>query len=301
VPRSRIDELLERQAYELDRLTRAQAKAVLAAYEDARRELLERLNAQSSTKAPANTQRLRVMLAQTTEGIAALQARLGRELEGAELAAHTKSMRHLLKLVRAAEPRFRDAGGAIEVGIVKRLATRRAQHLHRKAVRRYGADVVAEIHRALAAGVAAGLTQPELAARVAAAGGSVLAQHRGRAELIARMETARAYNDGVLDGIREIDEADRRPDDPLLKRIDEFFDLRNHPFSRAAHGKTAAPGEPFRVAIAEVKAAAETMKRGVGGVVWRKVGANYVGDNLPAHFGERGRIVAWRASWGIPG
>jgi hypothetical protein len=112
------------------------------------------------------------------------------------------------------------------------------------------------------------------------------------------METSRAYNDAHLEGILELDQSDPRPDDPLLKKIDEFFDQRNHPFSRAANERVALPQDPFVVPVAEVDAAARAMRRPSSGVLWARVDGNYVGQNLPAHFNERGRIIPWRASWG---
>lgn len=296
--RSRIDDLLAQQGRALDRLHDAQAASVLAAYEDARRSLHERL-----THAPASSetqQRLRVMLAQVNAGAVDLRERLGQALSAGERKAHDTAQRHLLKLVKTAEPGFLEVGGAVEVGVVQRLAALRGLALHQYAVDRYGAQVVDAIQRELAAGVASGLTVQQLADRVAAAGGSVMAGMRGRCELIARMETSRAYNDAHLEAIREIEAQDPRPDDPILKKIDEFIDGRNHPFSRAANGRTALPGDVFVVPIAAVRGAAKASGRKTSvGILWKLDGrGNWVGQTLPAHYHERGRIIPWRASWG---
>lgn len=296
--KSRIDHLLEQQADELAALEQSHVAAVLAAYEDARRALHERLRVLTPGATPETEHRLRVMLAQAEHGVVELKQRLGVVLAGAEATSHRKAMRHLLKLVKTAEPTFTDSGGLVELAIVKRLAERQGLALHSFSVDRYGAQVVDAIQRELVSGVVQGMTTAELADRVAAAGGSVLSGLRGRAELIARMETSRAYNDAHLESIRELDTQDPRPDDPLLKKLDEFIDHRNHPFSRAAHERTARPLDPFVVPVAEVQAEAKAMRRPPGGILWQRVGGDYVGQNLPAHFNERGRIIAWRESWG---
>lgn len=295
--KARIDALLEQQAEALERLTDEQSRLVLRAYEDSRRLLREQLAAINPAETPATAQHIRVMLAQSEAGVAEMRSRLGEALAGAERKAHDKALKDLLKLVRKAEPEFRDTGGQVELGIVQRLSARQGLALHQYSVKRYGAQTIEAIQREIAAGVAAGLTQRQLADRIAAAGGSVLAGLRGRAELIARMETNRAYNDGALESIHELARYDA-PADPTLKKIDEFFDARNHPFSRAAHGTTALPGDPFEVPISKVAAAAKAIKRKAGGVLWPRKGNAYVGHNLPAHYNDRGRIVPWKASWG---
>lgn len=294
----RIDDLLERQGRELDRLADAQVRAVLAGYEDARRALLEQL--QNTPMASAESiHRTRVTLAQVEAGVGILRARMGQEMSRAEVAAQELAMRHLIGLIRAQEPHFFDSGPGIEVAVAGRLAARQGLALHRFSVDRYGAQVVESIQRALVSGVVRGLTDHELAKLVAGASGSVLAGMRGRAELIVRMELSRAYNDAHLESIRAFAQlAEDDGSDPVLKKIDEYFDNRNHPFSRAAHGVTALPGEPFRVTVAAVSSAAQALGKSSKGVLWAQEGGSYVGDNLPGHFNERGRIIAWRASWG---
>jgi hypothetical protein len=292
----RIDDLLERQGRELDRLADAQVRAVLAGYEDARRALLETLqNTPLSTSERAH--RTRIALAQVEAGVGILRARMGQEMSRADVAAQNLAMRHLLGMIRAQEPHFIDGGSGIEVAVAGRLAAREGLALHKYALDRYGAQVVENIQRALVSGVVQGMTDHELAKHIAGASGSVLAGMRSRAELIVRMEMSRAYNDAHLESIRAFAELADDPSDPVLKKIDEYFDSRNHPFSRAAHGTTALPGEPFRVPVAAVASAAQSIGKSSKGVLWSQEGGSYVGDNLPAHFHERGRIIAWRASW----
>lgn len=293
---SRIDDLLERQGRELDRLTDARAAALLSAYEDARRALLEQLR-DTPLGSRETAHRMRVRLAQVEVGVAALRARMGQEMSRAEVAAQQLALQHLLSLIRAQEPHLRDSGAGIEVAVAGRLAEQRALALHRYSIDRYGAQVIENIQRAIVSGVVRGLTDHELARHIAGASGSVLASMRSRAELIARMELSRAYNDAHLESIRSFAELADDPNDPVLKKIDEYFDQRNHPFSRAAHGTTALPGEPFRVSVAAVAEAARALGKSSKGVLWSQQGGDYVGE-MPAHFGERGRVIAWRASWG---
>lgn len=286
-PQGQIDRLLQRQARELDRLQNAEIRSVLRAFDDARRSLLEQLQGLGTTPDTPTALRLRFTLLQVEQGRADLQRRLGEVLGGAEGRLQVKSTRHLLSLVRAHDADLGQLGEGIELGIVRRLGALRGLALHQHAIERYGADVVAHIQRELAAGVVQGLTERQLAHRIAGASGSVMAGLRPRAQLIARMETSRAYNDAHLEAAAVLEDTDPDPSDPVLKRIDEFFDHRNHPFSRHAHGTTAKLNEPFRVT-----------SPAQAGMVWAREGGAYVGVNLPAHFNDRGRITAWRTSWG---
>lgn len=299
--RSRIDRLLEEQEEEIRRLELATVALVLQAYADARRLLLEQLLAVDPGVTPYTHQRLLVLQAQVMQGIADMRDRMGQAMSEGERAAHDAAMTHTTAVIRAQEPGFIDAGNQIELQIVERLTAERGLALHQYSLDRYGADVVAAVQRRLSAGVVAGESPRELAEAIAgAAPDTPIAQAKQRAELITRMELNRAYNDAHRQSIEEHAAADPRPGDPMLKRIDEHFDNRNHPFSRAAHHVTAPPSEPFRVPVADVQAAAAVMGKRVSGIVWERQGADYVGMNLPAHFNDRGRIVPWRESWAGP-
>lgn len=299
--RSRIDRLFARHGAELARLTDDQARDVLRAYEDARRQLREQLEQLvADGKAERFTaQHLRVTLAQTEQGISALERRLGNKVDDAVREQRRSALRHLVEVLREQEPEFLDAGGGLEPRLVGRLARTDGLLLHRHSIRRYGAELVERIQRELVLSQASGRTLRQTVDAITAREGSVIAGGRARVELIVRMETARAYDQAQMESMEEAAELDDPGDpDPLLKKIDEFIDARNHPFSRAADGAVADLDEDWRVPAAEVEAAAAAMKKSSKGVLWRREGSDYVGSTLPAHFFDRARRVPWRRSWG---
>lgn len=187
-------------------------------------------------------------------------------------------------------------------------------------LRRYGADLAEAMQREVAVGLAANDSLQGVADRLAGLGG-VLETARGRAMLIARMETAGAYDAGhrqsaaVAAGrVNGALGVAGRP--PLVMRASEHIDdLRNHPFSQVVHGMTRPVDGKFQVRVDLVQFAAQRLRSrpglpgqramrgkasmGVSGVLWPIVGGAYEGDTYPAHFHDRGRQHLWRESWGV--
>lgn len=230
-----------------------------------------------------------------------LQTRMGAQLDTAVQASKTRSIEHLFDLVERAEPDFIGVGGSIRMDALLRISQPQGLLLHRFSLQRYGADVVSRMQGHLVQGVAQRLTYVQMRERLVAREFSAAAEMRPRAELIVRNEMSSAYNgiytDEVTSLAKRLDvEGD---DDPLLLRIDEYLDARSHPISWLLDGKARKPdGPPFRVSVAAVRAKAATLKRKrAGGVLWRVEGGDYVGETLPAHHWERGRVHAWRKSW----
>lgn len=290
--RSRIDDLIDEQSVELAQLHDREVAKFLRAYEDSRRELRDRL-ASTPADQEFTRQRLRVALAQTEAGVRSMQDRLGAALDASTRRTEEKALANLIATVKKAEPAFKDAGGRVEVGTLRRLAEDQGLALHRYSVQRYGAQLVDAIQRELVVGVTQGLTVRELADRIAGTDRSVFDRARGRAELIARMELARAHDAGAQFALEELAATDP-PDhpDPLLKKADEFFDNRNHPFSRALHGRAVLPRQEWEVPVSAIPGGSTS------GVVWQRTGSVVHGFGYPAHFHDRGRQIPWRESWG---
>lgn len=283
---SRIQALLERQAVDYALLQDHEVALIVLALEDARREILAELGA---GRKPPTVHQLHVMQAQVEAGILRLQDRMERTLQSSERVMRETALQHLIQVVDAAEATFRDHGAEIEVNILRRLTRPGGLALHRHSIARYGSVVADAVQREMAVSYARGQTQFEIAQRVAGVDG-VIARHRGRAELITRMETAHAYDEGhqvALEETAAFDAPDTK--DPLMKRADEFLDSRNHPFSRLLDGKAVLPGEAWEV---PVSGAAER------GLVWTVTNGVARGTNYPAHFNDRGRQTPWRKSWG---
>lgn len=220
------------------------------------------------------------------------RARLLAVLSDREGVAHQIVATHLIALIRRAENT-----GIPAALFAPGFADLRESKAHGPVVDRFVAQIAETAQREVAMSVLLGQTQAQIADRIAGPRVSAVAVYGPRAALIAKMEAARAYNDAALVGIKAVATLDLAGADPVLKRIDEYTDIRNHPFSRASNGRTADPDAAFRVPVADVAAAARSMGKSAKGVLWPVQGGDYVGVNLPAHFSERGRIVPWRGSW----
>jgi len=312
---SRVDRMLESLAGDLAKLHDREARAFLRTFEDARRELRERLDelirSGMAEQLPYSAQFQRTMLAQVDAGARQLRLRLGRQLGEAVERQQRAALADLLGTIRQFEPDFLDVAGHIEVEALRRMTESQGLLLHTYSIDRYGADVVATMQRELAAGIAGGQTWRQLRDRLAGPGG-VLEGMKSRAELIVRMELNSAFNRYHLDAIKgtaAVLDRDLPADDPdrMMKKADEFLDLRNHAISRVLHGQVQDPDEPFRAPQVEVvrqhdliqaaRAAVSLPRRRLSGILWPLVGGSYQGANYPAHYWERGRIVPWRESW----
>lgn len=299
---SPITDLLDAQGEELAHLQDAQAAAVLRLAQESRRELreaYEALVASGGDKAtPYTAQQMRIMLAQSERVVLTLRQRLDEAFTKQKALAGEKALKHLLQVLRAQEPNFKDAGSRVELRALARLSAPDGLLLHRYSLDRYGAELLDAIQRELGLGLLRGQSIPDITRRIAGTDGSVFAGRLHRAELIARMECNGAYNAQHLAALEEaaaeLDDPDA--EDPLMRRADEHLDARSHPFSSAVDGLVAEIRKPWRVPVARVSAAASRMGKRVSGLVVSLDGAFYVGQ-YPFHFNERGRQTPYRKSW----
>lgn len=287
---ARIDTLLDRQSDALDLLVDREEAAFLRAYRGASRELVAQLAVAASD---VSRQSLRVRLAQLRSGAQQLEDRMGLHLDDGVRKASESALADLLAVIRRAEPILGEVGGLVEVGALRRLSRSRGLALHRFSLETYGKALVGQMQRDLVRSTALGETVDQMERRLK----RTLVGKESRAQLIVRMELSRTYNDAALESIRE---AAAQLPGGMMKRIHETKDRRNHPFSRAAHGTMAMAGEVFKVPSAAVAAAGAAIGKSTGGILWDRKGANFVGMNLPAHFGERGRVVPFRKAWATP-
>jgi hypothetical protein len=295
---SRIERLLDRQAAELAKLDEKDAALVLRALDDGRRDLAERLRRLPESSWTA--QHTRMALAETEAGIRQLQERLGVVLADQERRRHELAMEHLLRVLREQESEFAEVGGPLRTRMIARLSQDQGLLLHRHSVQRYGSELITRIQREIVLGQTSQMTLDQVVDRIVSTDQGVFASMRYRAELIARMEAGRQYDDGHQASLEEASDLLDDPDDPdpLMKRADEYSDQRNHPFSRALHGRLAPVKGEWEVPVAEVQMWAEQLGKGMGGILWREEGGQFKGGRYPAHFNDRGRQVAWRRSWG---
>jgi hypothetical protein len=311
---ARIRDVLDRQAEELERLERNEARHLLKATEQAARELADELDRleQVGGGESFTAQHLRVMLAQTDAAIAKMRQTAGQALRGQMAAVYAIGAQHAIQIIASQEPHLVEAGGVMEVAVMRRLDELNGLQIHRFALERYGADVADRIQRELVAGYAKGNTYRQLRRRLLDAEDGPLVPTVSRAQLVVRMESNAAYNRANQAALEEV-AAETDWDgtgDPLMKQADETRDRRNHPISRAVDGMISPLDEPFRVSVAKVEAALAELnaqrsrtKSGkarkpmrLSGVTMRREGGDFVG-NYPFHMGERGRQVPYRRSW----
>jgi hypothetical protein len=240
--------------------------------------------------------------------VANLERRIGSTLDAAARTAGDQALADLLDIIRANEPEFLDTGGRVELRVLSRLTTERGLLVHSYSTRLYSADLMAAIQRDLGIGLATGGNRKAVVDRITRSGKGTMAEKEHRAELIARMEGNRLYNDMHMASLEEAAAVLDEPgtDDPLLRQMSEFMDFRNSPASRAADGIVAALAEPFRIPVADVREWERRLKRKAGIVGDRKdgggtqvpiVGGYYELARYPLHFGERGRQIPYRPSW----
>ena len=118
-----------------------------------------------------------------------------------------------------------------------------------------------------------------------------------RIENIISTEASTIYNAQHLEAISNVNASGLS----LNKRIVETIDRkRNHPISPLINNQVQAVGKLYRVKVADVVAKARSLGRGakrsggVSGIFWTQQDGYYVGNNLPAHYRERGTITPTR-------
>jgi len=124
---------------------------------------------------------------------------------------------------------------------------------------------------------------------------SLFAKRFSTVENILRTETNTIYNDQRL---TSLDIANDQYDLGLNKRIMEKLDTeRNHPISRVLNNQVRKAKDPFTARVSDVRAQLRIIGRKMSShsldrsIFWPKKGEFYVGQNLPAHYRERGVMV----------
>ncbi len=303
---SRIDELLDEQDAELDQLTERELQKFLVVYTAARQRLRDRIEALGDKDLEFTRQHLMVMLAQSERGISKMERELKVALDEGVMASRERGLEHLLEMIRANEPEFRDTGSRIERQVLRRFQEDRGLLVHKYSAQRYSASVLEDIQRELSLGAATGETIPQVRDRLAA----TMDVRASQASTIVRMEMNKAYNEGHRESGEAAHQVLDEPGetDPLMRRAVEFLDMRNNAISRALDGQVAPYDQPWRVSVAAVQAEhvklqAERRARKlpvrskVSGIVWPIVDGYYVGMTYPAHFNDRGREVSTRRRW----
>lgn len=134
--------------------------------------------------------------------------------------------------------------------------------------------------------------------------------YRSRLETISRTTTAGARSAGTQEAHAALNKRDPGSVkfEMIVESIRKTPDTNNHYFSFAAHGVVRRLSEPFRVSVGDVEAAKDELRtlkswktlKG-GGIFWAILNGFYQGASLPAHYNDRGTIIAWAPDWHLPG
>jgi hypothetical protein len=117
----------------------------------------------------------------------------------------------------------------------------------------------------------------------------LLTKKYAQIENVIRTEANTVYNTQTLESILF---SNATYGTELNKKIYETLDAkRNHPISQLLNGLVQEPDRPFRVPVASVDAKAAALKKSGKGVFWPVVQGFYVGQSLPAHYRERGKLT----------
>lgn len=249
MPNVLASRLSREHAQELVRLERAELEKLAKIYEQARLELLGRLTALGAAqKADTFTaQALRATLAQVQAGIAAMQAKLVGEHQGAiESASQDGALQTLDEIAfweRAREFRG-SAFGRIQTAALRSVAAQNGLLLQRfqASIATYGSTLVGDIQRRLALHIVTRSKWSDMATDVA---GRLYAHgvkgSQWRAERIVRTELVNALNTGHHAGL--VAASDVLPD--LQKQWDSTLDSRTSRICLALNGQVRKVGELF--------------------------------------------------------
>jgi hypothetical protein len=131
---------------------------------------------------------------------------------------------------------------------------------------------------------------PTQVARELAGPNGIFTRRYGLVENILRTEASTIYNEQSLNAIQQANDTyDAGLNKKILETID---DKRNHPISQVLNGQVQPVDRPFKAAVADVESVAARLKRSGKGVFWPVIKGYYTGQRLPAHYRERGVVIA---------
>lgn len=257
-------------ARELLKLEKAELHRLRELYEEARLQILGRLS--EAREETFTAQHYRSVLAQVTEGLRALERRLGEHWSREMDQRLSRAVEQTLAEIAVWEPRFAGgASGQIQLDAMRRLVEPRGLLLHRfeTSLQRYRLHVVDDVQRRLGLHMAMRSSWRDMAVDVAGR----LRDHgirgaRYRAERIVRTELVEALSAGHDAAI----EAAAEVVDGLRRQWDAHLDARTSSTCERLNGQVRPIGEPFTVGGREVA-------------------------RPPAHPNCRSRVVPWHARW----
>lgn len=294
-----IQDYIDEQSKELDDYTEAEVNKVLRMYEQSRIQLNDDLsnyiqNREDKTFSPLEISSFMAI-------IVAAQSQFSRDWDNRfkvlQVELESKALSNTLNVIRQKES-VQNAS-LIEWNVKNRIAASSHLGLYAYSLEQTNRLLIDRAKNRLTQAALSEQKNTQIKTSLIGKQDSIYANFRSRIELVMRTEMARlydAYHQIALEEAALVLDAGRT-DDFLMKRADEYFDRRNHPFSLVLHGKVAPIKGEWEVSVYEVTKVAAKLKKSMGGILWRQVGGSYVGGSYPAHYNDRGRQVPWRNSW----
>lgn len=294
--------LLMRQTARLDRLENRHYSALAKAYHSSRRRYKDNLSEVFTGKiwgrkeTMASMPYTAAMTSDLSESLNTVFALHQHKIHESALADATEIIKSREK--NKAASKFI----AFESAARKELADEARAFMYRQATSRFANQMGEFSQSEIVSTMMAKKTHTQIISSVSGSKLSVFTRNEFRLNLLGRMERNRIYNSAMERILLAANDTLGAPgdDDPLMKMAEEVIDSRNHAFSRVLHGRLAPVGGEWEVPIHMVAKQATLMRSGMKGILWRTEGKHFVGGAYPAHFGERGRQVPWRRSWGVP-
>lgn len=196
--------VVETHIQRVRRLEEAQARDMLKAYGEVRRDLRDRLD-----RLPPGTftaQHLRGTLAQVEAGLREMHKRLGDQLEGGALELSLHGLNDLMGEIRVFDKEFTGAVTPINLnaGLIARDVSQLLVTKYKTNLDDYGSDLLARISNGLFAATTGELNAGEVARRV----GLTFQAEEWKLTRIVRTELHGIYNTGKLRGMGEIQKED---------------------------------------------------------------------------------------------
>lgn len=284
------DAFFEAQESELQKYSTQRVKDLLRQLEAARRDIYA-----SILETGVERERLMGLIAQIDTISSGLQR---------DLAANPTPVEHVGKMVQrhfsASIEKITERQGIYIAwnAITPEIITRFSQNELKKVTSITAVDQIQAIKSALFSQVGIQGQNPQQVAKRLAGKDGLFTNKYGIVENIMRTEVSTIYNEQGLLAIHNANETyGLTLNKKIIERID---DLRNHPISQVINGQVQLPDKPFRAEIAKVKAVGKRIhkplrlsaKGGYASVFWPVKGDYFEGQRLPAHYRERGIVVA---------
>lgn len=277
-----MDEFARKQELEFSRLMDKDTKELLRLIDVARRELYAEIASLEGLQA----ERINELIRQIDQ----IERNLNRDITAfgpIDTRTAPLSVGHVAQNFQALDIHISVGLDTVHSGILRQIAT-----VNLNKIKGVTADTMNTVRSVLFTKMGVKGENPRRIAEYLAGQEGQFAGQYGRLENIVRTTMSTVYNGQKLN----VFEYAVAQGISINKKVVETIDYkRNHPISLVLNGKIQGVDKPYRAKVSDVAAASLKLHRGRDpkrGVLWVQQGDYFVGNNLPAHYHERGVIVA---------